>query len=86
MFALLSKEDPKNCELDVRFNRTQLENFSFDRMKDFEDKMKKPVHQSSENSSVSLDQCFQSFREVEKLEAGNEWYCPKCQEHKKADK
>lgn len=48
--------------------------------------MDKPKQKSSDEAVVPIDQCFQHFREVEKLEAGNEWYCAKCKEHKQADK
>ena len=39
--------------------------FDFEKLKDFDDKMKKPVKShSSEEVTVTIDQCFQHFREV----------------------
>jgi ubiquitin C-terminal hydrolase len=35
---------------------------------------------------VDINQCFETLRESEQLEAGNEWYCPNCKEHKQANK
>ena len=33
---------------------------------------------NSKNSIITLGDCIKSFCKEEKLEAGNEWYCPKC--------
>jgi ubiquitin carboxyl-terminal hydrolase 4/11/15 len=35
---------------------------------------------------MELDRCLSSFSSPEILEAGNEWYCPKCKDHKLAQK
>ena len=35
---------------------------------------------------MSIDQCFEVFERPEELEKGNEWYCPKCKDHKLATK
>lgn len=40
----------------------------------------------NDNRQYSLDQCFTEFEKPEKLQEGNEWYCPKCKEHKLAVK
>ena len=37
-------------------------------------------------SSISIEDCFESFRTQEKLEKENAWYCPKCSKHQEAYK
>lgn len=39
-----------------------------------------------ESSSVTLDQCFESFTQPELLDDDNMWYCSQCKEHVKAMK
>ena len=40
----------------------------------------------SNNSKITLGDCLQNFSKEEKLEPGNEWYCPKCKKHTLASK
>ena len=35
---------------------------------------------------ITLDDCLHNFCKEEKLEKGNEWYCPKCKKHTLANK
>ena len=35
---------------------------------------------------LSLENCFNSFSRCEKLDESNEWYCPKCKEHRRVYK
>lgn len=35
---------------------------------------------------MDISHCFENLSELEQLEAGNEWYCPSCKEHKLANK
>ena len=41
---------------------------------------------TSSNSTITLGDCLKNFSKEEKLEAGNEWYCPKCKKHTLATK
>ena len=41
---------------------------------------------ASNNSTITLGDCLKNFSKEEKLEAGNEWYCPKCKKHTLATK
>ena len=41
---------------------------------------------SSRDNSISLEDCFEGFREEETLKKGNEWYCCKCKKHVLAKK
>ena len=38
------------------------------------------------NSIITLGDCLKNFCKEEKLEKGNEWYCPKCKKHTLASK
>ena len=38
------------------------------------------------NSIITLGDCLKNFCKEEKLEPGNEWYCPKCKKHTLASK
>ena len=40
----------------------------------------------SNNSIITLGDCLKNFCKEEKLEIGNEWYCPKCKKHTLASK
>ena len=40
----------------------------------------------SNSSKITLDDCLRNFSKEEKLEPGNEWYCPKCKKHTLATK
>ena len=40
----------------------------------------------SNNSKITLGDCLLNFSKEEKLEPGNEWYCPKCKKHTLASK
>ena len=40
----------------------------------------------SNNSLITLGDCLKNFCKEEKLEIGNEWYCPKCKMHTLATK
>lgn len=37
-------------------------------------------------NKISLSSCFKNFITIEKLNEGNEWYCPKCKSHQLAQK
>ena len=37
-------------------------------------------------NELSLGNCFNSFSRCEKLDESNEWYCPKCKEHRRVYK
>ena len=58
--------------------------------KDFKNvKIKKNKSKSkskSNDSKITLGDCLKNFCKEEKLEAGNEWYCPKCKKHTLATK
>lgn len=47
---------------------------------------KNRVNRMHESDSVSLDQCFESFTQPERLDDDNKWYCSKCKEHVEAMK
>jgi hypothetical protein len=38
------------------------------------------------SNELSLGNCFNSFSRCEKLDESNEWYCPKCKEHRRVYK
>jgi len=40
----------------------------------------------SEDDSVTLEDCLKLFEIPEKLGEDNEWYCPRCKMHKRAEK
>ena len=58
--------------------------------KDFKNvkiKKNKSKNKSKTNDSkITLGDCLKNFCKEEKLEAGNEWYCPKCKKHTLATK
>lgn len=39
---------------------------------------------TSNEATVSIQDCFEMFQRTEKLEGDNEWYCSVCKEHKQA--
>ena len=41
---------------------------------------------NSNNSIITLGDCLKNFCKEEKLDSGNEWYCPKCKKHTLATK
>lgn len=83
----LKKIDEKDCELDIRFPKNANEYFSFDKLKDFDDISKKhKINREPDDGPVDISNCFETLSESEQLEAGNEWYCPSCKEHKLANK
>jgi ubiquitin carboxyl-terminal hydrolase 4/11/15 len=45
-----------------------------------------PARHHRPSRSLTLEQCLNFFARAEVLEAGNEWYCPKCCEHVCANK
>jgi len=62
-------------------------NFNFNIFE--EEKLEKKKYSYSYHSrdyNISLDDCFEAFREEETLNRGNEWYCCKCKEHVLAKK
>ncbi len=77
-----------DCEIDARFTKETLKNFDFDQLKHFKDTTDKYSRrgESSEDVTVTLEQCLENMREPEQLEQGNEWYCSKCKDHKLATK
>lgn len=50
------------------------------------DEYKSRVNRMHEVGSVTLDQCFESFTQPERLDDDNMWYCSKCKDHVKAMK
>ena len=38
------------------------------------------------NTELSLENCLNAFSRCEKLDESNEWYCPKCKEHRRGYK
>lgn len=56
-----------DCEIDARFTKDGYREYSFDRMKNFSDCTERYSKGSSENVTVSLEQCFNVFEEKEKL-------------------
>ena len=68
--CLIYKTDFKN----VKINKTKSKN-----------KFKKN-NSSLNNPTITLGDCLQNFSKEEKLEPGNEWYCPKCKKHTLAKK
>ncbi|KAL3789205.1 hypothetical protein HJC23_002790 [Cyclotella cryptica] len=44
------------------------------------------VNRLHDSSAVTLDQCFESFTQPERLDDDNMWYCSQCKEHVKAMK
>ena len=60
---LLSKTNERDCQLDIRFTKGSIENFSFERLKDFDDigKKIKPSSYSNEDTRVDLDSCFSTL-------------------------
>lgn len=73
IMELIKKLDSNadDCEIDIRFTREGCKDFSFDRMKNFNDEAKKFSKKETENVTVTLEQCFSVFEEKEKLEPGN---------------
>ena len=43
-------------------------------------------NEHSNNYNITLEDCFEKFREEETLNKGNEWYCKKCKNFQKAKK
>ena len=50
------------------------------------EKNKNNYYYYSRDNNITLDDCFEAFREEETLNRGNEWYCCKCKEHVLAKK
>jgi uncharacterized UBP type Zn finger protein len=67
--------DSKNELVKTKFNLDAYE----------EEKLEKNYYYSRDNN-ITLDDCFEAFREEETLNRGNEWYCCKCKEHVLAKK
>ena len=42
--------------------------------------------EQKKSGKMTLDDCLSNFSKEEKLEEGNEWYCPKCKKHTLAKK
>ena len=49
-------------------------------------KQSRNFYYGSRNNNISLEDCFEAFREEETLKRGNEWYCCKCKKHVLAKK
>ena len=49
-------------------------------------KSKSKSKSKSNDSKITLGDCLKNFCKEEKLETGNEWYCPKCKKHTLATK
>ena len=41
---------------------------------------------SYKEESIDIGSCFKNFVKLEKLQENNEWFCPQCKQHQKADK
>ncbi|KAL0215297.1 hypothetical protein P9112_007481 [Eukaryota sp. TZLM1-RC] len=76
-----------NSPLEINVNWDGKENFklffSFDQEKQ---NFQSPELNHIESTNVSIYDCFDLFSKAETLDEQNEWYCPQCKEHKKADK
>ena len=68
--CLIYKTDFKN----VKISRNKIKN------------NKRNIKSKSNNSKITLGDCLLNFSKEEKLEKGNEWYCPKCKKHTLATK
>lgn len=49
-------------------------------------KRKQAERLKRKTDGVSLDECLDAFGKMETLSADNAWYCPKCKEHRQANK
>lgn len=66
--SFLEKIDEKDCELDIRFPKNVSDNFSFDKLKDFDDLSKKhKVSKDSDDGPVDISDCFRTLSEPEQL-------------------
>jgi ubiquitin C-terminal hydrolase len=74
--------------LDVRFQFQIIKFFAFDKWRTYTTKYEKwSKHDDGKDEKpVPLSWCFEEFQQPEKLEHGNEWYCPKCKKHQLAIK
>jgi ubiquitin carboxyl-terminal hydrolase 4/11/15 len=50
--------------------------------KDFEMEFRR----SNKEDVINIYKCFKNFVSLEKLEENNEWYCPQCKNHQRAEK
>lgn len=83
---LLKNIEISDIEIDARFNKDGYREFSFERLKKYDDCTEKYTYKEQEKATVTLDQCFEVLEKPEELEKGNEWYCPHCKDHKLATK
>jgi len=70
-------------------NELVKKNFNFDIFEEVKlekNKYNYNYYHHSRDNNISLDDCFEAFREEETLNRGNEWYCCKCKEHVLAKK
>lgn len=44
------------------------------------------ITRHSKQNEIDIGECFKNFFKLEKLQEGNEWYCPECKTHQKATK
>ena len=68
--CLIYKTDFKNVKINKSKNKNKY----------------KKNNSSLNNPTITLGDCLQNFSKEEKLEPGNEWYCPKCKKHTLATK
>jgi len=47
---------------------------------------KRAQRQSKKKNGISLDDCLNEFGKTETLSEQNAWYCPRCKEHRRAEK
>lgn len=47
---------------------------------------KRSRRQARKKNGVTLDECLDEFGKMETLSENNSWYCPRCKDHRQADK
>ncbi|EGR30106.1 ubiquitin carboxyl-terminal hydrolase family protein, putative [Ichthyophthirius multifiliis] len=80
-------KEGKEC-LNIRMllqKNSEKQLYKFNRYKDEKD-TKILENSNLLDKKITIQKCLQEFTKKEILESGNEWYCNKCKEHKKASK
>ena len=92
---LLDFIEKKKCDLCLKFklsssfidkNLLKFNSCSNVKMKGFQENENRRYLYENRRLSCDLKDCFEFFREEEKLGKGNEWYCKKCKAFKRAKK
>ena len=79
--SLFEDGDPSQSEMRGVNTWNQVKHFP-----DEELKTKRKLRQQRKNNGVALDECLDEFGKMETLSENNAWYCPKCKEHRQANK